>query len=84
MPKLRHAVSGAIYDLEPGGLIRIETSDGRTGWFNADATWHHGDVKEADPHIVGWIAGARLPNLRRPILEPGKLEQAKPGEGERR
>jgi hypothetical protein len=25
MPKLRHPVSGAIYDLEGDGLIRVET-----------------------------------------------------------
>jgi hypothetical protein len=71
MPKLRHAVSGAIYDLEPEGLVRIETKDGKTGWFNADASWHHGEVKEADPQIIGWIAGARVTRRR-------------PAEGERR
>ena len=64
MPKLRHAVSGAIYDLEPEGLVRIETPDGKTGWFNADASWHHGEVKEADPQIIGWIAGGRLPSRK--------------------
>lgn len=76
MPKLRHAVSGAIYDLEPDGLVRIDTPDGKTGWFNADASWHHGEVKEGDPHIIGWVAGARLPNVRRPV------PPAKPAAGE--
>lgn len=77
MPKLRHAVSGAIYDLEPDGLIRVETVDGKTGWFNADASWHHGDVKEADPHIIGWVAGPRLANTRRPV--PDQADLAKGG-----
>jgi len=31
MPKLRHAVSGATYDLEPEGLVPVETIDGKTG-----------------------------------------------------
>ncbi len=77
MPKLRHAVTGAIYDLEPDGLVRVETKDGTTGWFNADTSWHHGELKEADPHVIGWVAGARLPDGRRPI--PGR---AAPGTGD--
>lgn len=64
MPKLRHAVSGAIYDLEPEGLVRVETPDGVIGWFNADASWHHGDLKEADPHVIGWVAGPRVRSAR--------------------
>ncbi len=76
MPKLRHPVSGAIYDLEPDGLIRVETKDGRVGWFNADASWSRGDLKEADPHVIGWIAGSRLPNVRRPIPEAAADKKA--------
>lgn len=72
MPKLRHPVSGAIYDLEGDGLIRVETPDGRVGWFNADASWNRGELKEADPHVIGWIAGQRLPNTRRPVPEQAK------------
>jgi hypothetical protein len=64
MPKLRHAVSGAIYDLEPEGLVRVETPDGAFGWFNADASWHHGELKEADPHFIGWVAGTRVRSTR--------------------
>lgn len=74
MPKLRHPVTGAIYDLEPDGLIRVETKDGRVGWFNGDASWCRGDLKEADPHVIGWVAGQRLPNTRRPLPNAGEKQ----------
>jgi hypothetical protein len=73
MPKLRHAVSGAIYDLEPDGLVRIDTAEGKTGWFNADASWHHGEVKEGDPQIIGWIAGKpRARDAAKPAVPEGE------------
>ena len=66
MPKLRHPVTGAIYDLDADGLIRVETKDGKVGWFNTDASWAKGELREADPHVIGWMASQRLPNVRRP------------------
>ena len=74
MPKLRHPVTGAIYDLEPDGLIRVETKDGLVGWFNADASWSRGELREADPHVIGWVAGQRLPNARRPVPQSTRSE----------
>jgi hypothetical protein len=70
MPKLRHPVSGAIYDLEADGLIRVETKDGKVGWFHRDASWSKGELREADPHVIGWLSSQRLPNVRRPVPSP--------------
>jgi hypothetical protein len=56
VPKLRHALTGGIYELQDDGLVRVE-EDGRVGLFHADGRWHSGELRQADPHLVGWIAG---------------------------
>jgi hypothetical protein len=59
LPKLRHPVSGAVYDSSADGLVRVETPDGRVGFFRGDGSHDHGDLREADPQVCGWIANDR-------------------------
>ncbi|MGO9607816.1 MAG: hypothetical protein ACLQAT_31190 [Candidatus Binataceae bacterium] len=57
MRSIRHPLSGALYDLEESGAIRVTGHDGRTGLFRKDGTYINGDLYFADPHLCGWIGG---------------------------
>src|SRR5258708_33417113 len=60
MRSIRHPLSGALYDLEANGSIRVTGHDGSTGFFRADGTYVSGDLYFADPHLCGWIGGTAL------------------------
>jgi NAD(P)-dependent dehydrogenase (short-subunit alcohol dehydrogenase family) len=55
--KLRHPVTGAIYERLEGGRCKVTETDGRTGVFTDRARWISGDVRDADLHFINWIAG---------------------------
>ena len=57
MRSIRHPLSGALYDLEGNGSIRVTARDGRTGLFRTDGVYTSGDLYFADPHLCGWIGG---------------------------
>jgi hypothetical protein len=56
----RHPLSGAIYDVRDDGLVDVD-KHGVRGVFRPDGTWVSGDLREADPHLCGWLAGRQLP-----------------------
>jgi 3-oxoacyl-[acyl-carrier protein] reductase len=58
--KLRHPVTGAIYERLEGGRCRVTETDGRSGVFTDRARWISGDVRDADLHFINWIAGPQL------------------------
>jgi NAD(P)-dependent dehydrogenase (short-subunit alcohol dehydrogenase family) len=58
--KLRHPLTGAIYERLEGGRCKVTEADGRSGIFDVKARWISGDVREADLHFVDWIAGAQV------------------------
>jgi hypothetical protein len=60
MPQLRHAITGAIYSLEPDGTVKVELN-GSVGYFGPDGRWRSGAIKQADPHMVLWLGGKKLP-----------------------
>ncbi|HVA78710.1 MAG TPA: hypothetical protein VNF27_12475 [Candidatus Binataceae bacterium] len=68
MRAIRHPLSGAIYDLQPAGTVRVE-KDGKTGLFSADGKYISGDIYSADPHLCGWIGGRDLPSRHREAAE---------------
>lgn len=68
MRSIRHPLSGALYDLEANGAIRVTGRDGRTGLFLADGTYIRGDIHSADPHLCGWIGGRDLSSRYRDTL----------------
>ena len=59
MPKLRHPVSGAVYDACGDGLVRVETPDGAVGFFRGDGSHHHGELRDADPQDCGWVGSEK-------------------------
>jgi hypothetical protein len=71
MRSIRHPLSGALYDLEAQGAIRVTGHDGRTGLFRADGTYISGDIYFADPHLCGWIGGRDVASRNREA-RPGR------------
>jgi NAD(P)-dependent dehydrogenase (short-subunit alcohol dehydrogenase family) len=72
--KLRHPLTGAIYALEDGGLVRVE-HDGRIGRFHANGSWHSGELRDADIHLIGWVGGPQL-DTRGPLGSSSASAQA--------
>jgi hypothetical protein len=60
MAKLKHAITGAVYSLEDDGLVKVELN-GATGWFDAGGRHRRGEIRQADPHMILWLAGPKLP-----------------------
>jgi len=58
--KLRHPFSRAIYESQEDGLVRVEEEGGRVGLFHLDGRWHSGELRDADPHLIGWVGGPQL------------------------
>jgi hypothetical protein len=61
MPKsMKHPLSGFIYELTPEGLVQVsDPASGRSGVFDSTGHWYSGEIREADPQILGWVG--RLP-----------------------
>lgn len=67
MTVLRHPLSGALYTLREDGLVEVE-QNGLKGVFRFDGHHEGGEIRQADPHLLLWIAGPQLPpdaNVRR-------------------
>ena len=67
MAVLKHPVSGAIYTLRGDGLVEVE-NNGLQGVFAWNGQYRSGDLRQADPHMLLWLAGPQLPdgaNVRR-------------------
>jgi hypothetical protein len=71
MRAIKHPLSGAIYDLEADGVVRVE-KDGRAGRFRSDGSYLSGDIYCADPHLCQWIGGRALPARTRGATEAVK------------
>lgn len=80
MRTIKHPLSGAVYDLEADGTIRVRAKDGRVGTFDKNGNWLGGDVKQADPHLCLWIGGKELPNRFQQAAAAIKDEGSVPAE----
>lgn len=60
MARLRHPMNGAMYTVQPDGLVEVE-NNGLVGTFSWDGRHHGGDLTYADPHMLVWLAGPQLP-----------------------
>jgi hypothetical protein len=65
MRSIRHPLSGALYDLQTDGTVRVE-KDGKSGTFRADGSYLSGDIYSADPQMCGWVGGRELGSRVRP------------------
>jgi nitrite reductase/ring-hydroxylating ferredoxin subunit len=68
--KLRHPLSGAIYERGDDGYVHVTTVDGRHGRFTDQGTRVDGDLGQVDPNMCDWIGGMQLPNADRAPLPP--------------
>jgi NAD(P)-dependent dehydrogenase (short-subunit alcohol dehydrogenase family) len=57
--KLRHPLTGALYESRDDGLVRVE-HEGRAGLFHPDGRWHAGELRHADPHMLQWVGDPQL------------------------
>jgi hypothetical protein len=73
-------LSGATYDLQDDGTVRVEARDGRVGVFDARGVWRAGELKQADPHLCLWIGGKELPNRFRQAADALTRDAALPQE----
>jgi hypothetical protein len=69
MRSIRHPLSGALYDLQADGTVRVE-KDGKSGTFGADGSYVSGDIHSADPQMCVWIGGRELGSRTRPRSGP--------------
>ena len=60
MAILKHARSGALYTLLEDGNVQVE-NNGATGLFTNRGVYLRGEIKQADPHRILWMAGPQLP-----------------------
>jgi hypothetical protein len=61
MPKsMKHPLSGFVYALTEDGRVQVSDPDSdRVGIFDSTGNWFSGEIKDADPQILGWVG--RLP-----------------------
>jgi phenylpropionate dioxygenase-like ring-hydroxylating dioxygenase large terminal subunit len=56
--KLRHPFTRALYESVDDGLVRVDAGASGAGLFHRDGRWHSGSLREADPHLLAWVAGS--------------------------
>ena len=61
---LHHPFSGALYELEDDGNVRVTDKDGSWGLFQPNGRWVRGTVRESDAQLCNWVAGPRFGNHR--------------------
>jgi hypothetical protein len=76
MRTIKHPLSGAVYDLDADGMVRVVATDGRRGVFDPHGVWLSGELKQADPHLCLWIGGKNLPNRSRAAATASRPEGA--------
>lgn len=64
MRGIRHPFTGALYEQDGNGHIRVTTRAGVSGTFGVDGRWVSGDLRECDPQLCGWVGGPQIANHR--------------------
>ncbi len=58
--KLRHPLTRHIYTSRDDGTVEVSSEDGRKGIFRTDGSCIRGDLREADPHLLGFVSGPSI------------------------
>jgi NAD(P)-dependent dehydrogenase (short-subunit alcohol dehydrogenase family) len=58
--KLRHPLSGAVYERLEGGRCKVTEPDGRSGVFTDNGRWISGEIRDADLHFLNWVGGPQV------------------------
>ena len=75
MPKsMKHPISGFTYELDDEGLVQVSDPEtGQIGVFDSTGRWFSGEIREADPQILGMGRPlASRPRSRRRAVNPGR------------
>jgi hypothetical protein len=71
--KLRHPLSGYIYERGDDGLVHVTDHEGGVSKFTARGEWVEGNVRHGDPNMCDWIGGEQLPGTDdEPAPSPGE------------
>ena len=68
--KLRHPLSGAIYERHEDGYVHVTAVDGRSGRFTDGGHRVDGTLGQVDPNMCDWIGGKQLPDYENAPLPP--------------
>lgn len=60
---LIHPFSRVLYERDGTGNVRVVDGE-KTGRFTIGGEWIDGEIRFADPHMCGWIGGARVRHHR--------------------
>jgi hypothetical protein len=63
MKGILHPFSGALYEQDGEGRIRVIDAD-RVGVFGTDGHWIEGELRECDPQLCGWVGGPQIGSYR--------------------
>jgi len=61
---IRHPFTGALHERDGEGNVLVTADDGSWGRFTKQGKWLEGELREADPHLCGWVAGPIIANHR--------------------
>jgi len=61
---IRHPFTGALYEQDGEGHIKVTLADGTWGVFETDGRWIRGAVEECDPQMCGWVGGPQYGSHR--------------------
>ena len=62
--RLRHALTGHIYERGGDGLVHVTNRAGEVSRFKPDGSWVEGPLTQPDPNMCDWIGGEQLPGPR--------------------
>lgn len=63
MNGIKHPFSGALYEQDGTGNIRVTDGD-KSGTFTILGRHLSGDLLECDPQVCGWVGGPQVANHR--------------------
>jgi phenylpropionate dioxygenase-like ring-hydroxylating dioxygenase large terminal subunit len=76
--KLRHALTGHVYEAMADGLVSVTNHRGEVSRFKPDGTWVEGPLTQADPNMLNWIGGKQLPGAETvPLRAPPEIPAGK-------
>ncbi len=76
--KLRHALTGHVYEKMTDGLVHVTNGRGEVSKFNIDGTWVDGPMTHADTNMINWVGGKQLPGGETmPLAPPPEVPDGK-------
>ena len=64
MKGIVHPITGALYDQDGEGNVRVASTDGRVGIFTPQGRRVAGDKIDVDIHLAGWVGGPKVKHHR--------------------